>query len=219
MAINLILYKSFKKLLTEGPQFLMFKKVVADGWIGIWHSHDHGSIASLVTKTGNSLCYVKIKINPLYTNIKYKFTHKFTHKCYWIEKLKELINFRCLPGVLEGVFVLKLKAKCEPSTARKTRENLRAKTQVSEIFQITFHFKARTEESTILLVRIKKNWWQIYKKISWPLYLTVSQGNLFSITSIFMPQITWGFVQTAQPPPPPLLCTWTWDVSAICTSL
>ena len=50
---------------------------------------------------------------------------------------------------------MKLKAKCKPSTVRKKRENLSAKTQVSEIFQITFHFKARTEESTIL-VRIKK---------------------------------------------------------------
>ena len=46
---------------------------------------------------------------------------------------------RPLAGVLEEVFVLKMKAKCGPST----------KTQV---FQNTFHFKARTEESVILLV-------------------------------------------------------------------
>ena len=125
----------------------------------------------------------QIKINPLSTNIKYKFTHKFTHKFYWIEKLKELINFRHLAGVLEGVFVLKLKAKCEPSTVSKKRENLRAKTQVSEIFQITFHFKDRTEESIILLVQIKKTWCQICKKINW-----LISDHLFScVFSMFLP--------------------------------
>ena len=39
----------------------------------------------------------------------------------------------------EGVFVLKMKAKCGPSTN-------------TQVFQNTFHFKARTEESVILLV-------------------------------------------------------------------
>ena len=64
---------------------------------------------------------------------------------------------------------MKLKAKCRLSTVRKKRENLEAKTQ---IFQNMFHFKARTEENAILLVRIKNS------------YLTV----LFScVFSLFLP--------------------------------
>ena len=46
---------------------------------------------------------------------------------------------RRVAGVLEGVFVLKMKGKWGPST--KTL-----------VFQNTFDFKARTEESNILLV-------------------------------------------------------------------
>ena len=51
---------------------------------------------------------------------------------------------RCVAGVLEGVFVLKMKAKCGTST--KTL-----------VFQNALYFKARTEESVILLVCLKKN--------------------------------------------------------------
>ena len=51
---------------------------------------------------------------------------------------------RRVAGGLIGVFVLKMKVKCGPST--KTL-----------VFQNAFHFKARTEESVILLVCLKKN--------------------------------------------------------------
>ena len=77
-------------------------------------------------------------------------------------------SIRHVAGVLEGMFVMELKAKCRLSTVRKKRENLEAKTQV---FQKTFHFKARTEENAILLVRIKNS------------YLTV----LFLICVFFAP--------------------------------
>ena len=60
---------------------------------------------------------------------------------------------RRVAGVLKGVFVLKLKAKCGLSNDEEKRK-LGGKIHV---FQNTFQYKARIEKSVILLVRIKKN--------------------------------------------------------------